>query len=143
MSIQDYTDKAKDEISSWHLLRKFIILLSIVAFCFLVYGLIIMYYNYSNGNRAGYVRKLSHKGYIFKTWEGELDMSSYSNAPAGNIWYFSVDDDNATVIKRLQEAEANHKRVSLHYKEKLKQFAWRGETKYFVDDVIEAPGNGH
>jgi hypothetical protein len=139
MSIQDYTDKAKDEISSWNLLRKFFILAGIVGFCFLVWGLILVYYNYSEGSRAGIVRKLSHKGFVFKTWEGELDMTNYANMGANNIWYFSVCEDETEVIKQLQEAEANHKRVSLHYKQKLRQFSWRGETKYFIDKVVIAP----
>ncbi|MEO0044061.1 MAG: hypothetical protein RL329_3509 [Bacteroidota bacterium] len=139
MSIQDYTEKAKDELSSWNLLRKFIILASVAAFCFLIWGLFLMYYNYSSGSRGGIVRKLSHKGFIFKTWEGELDMTNYAAMGANNIWYFSVCEDEAEVIKQLQDAEANHKRVSLYYKEKLRKFAWRGETKYFIDKVIIAP----
>ncbi|MEY4937198.1 MAG: hypothetical protein RIS64_3557 [Bacteroidota bacterium] len=140
MSIQDYTDKAKEEIGSWHLLRKFLILAGIVAFCFLVWGLILVYYNFSSGSRSGIVRKLSHKGYIFKTWEGELDMTNYATMGANNIWYFSVCEGETEVIKQLQDAEANHKRVSLYYKQKLRKFAWRGETEYFIDKVIIASG---
>ena len=90
------------------------------------------------------MRKLSNKGFVYKTWEGELQMPGITSAAdgnqmvtGGNIWLFSVKRGEDQVIKDLQEAEASNTRVTLHYKQYLKQFEWRGETVYFVDKVAK------
>jgi hypothetical protein len=94
-------------------------------------------YDYSDGNRAGNLVKFSKKGYIFKTYEGELNLGGINPMPgntiANNIWVFSVKDEN--VAKKLMEMEG--KTVRLHYIEKVKNLPWQGESKYFVDDVKE------
>lgn len=140
MAMNEIGDGIKSKVESWHLKRKLFWLLTIIVLGFASYAAFIMYYPYSDGTRTGHLRKLSHKGYVFKTWEGELQMSALlspadaSGAVAGgNVWLFSVKDDN--VIKNLQEAERMGKKVTLHYREYLKQLSWRGETKYFVDGV--------
>ncbi len=91
---------------------------------------------YSDGARAGYLVKISKKGVVFKTYEGQLDLSGIGisgdvGGGARNIWAFSVSDDE--VYKELQKYEG--KKVSLHYKEKMNSFPWQGDTNYFVDDV--------
>ena len=144
MSIQEYQEGVKTRVASWHLFRK--------AMWLLVIGLVIaigviafyVYYPYSDGTRTGYIRKLSHKGMAFKTWEGELQMPGITSAAdgnqmvtGGNIWLFSVKRGEDQVIKDLQDAEASNARVTLHYKQYLKQYDWRGETFYFVDKVTK------
>ena len=94
-------------------------------------------FTYSEGNRAGTLIKFSKKGYIFKTYEGEINQIGL-NADArtglvNNIWDFSV-LDNATAEK-LSHLEG--KNVSLHYKQVNKNFVWQGETNYFVDNATE------
>jgi hypothetical protein len=140
MAINEIGDGIKDRIASWHLRRKFFWLLAIIVLGFALYSAFILYYPYSEGTRTGLLRKLSHKGYVFKTWEGELQMSAVltptdanGTVAGGNVWAFSVKEDAA--IKGLQEAERTGKRVTLHYVEYTKQLFWRGETKYFVDGV--------
>jgi len=94
-------------------------------------------YTYSDGNRAGNLVKFSKKGYIFKTYEGELNLGGINPLPgntiANNIWTFSVNDE--TVANKLMNMEG--KTIRLHYKEKIKNLPWQGESKYFVDDVEE------
>lgn len=93
------------------------------------------YYTYSDGNRTGLLQKFSHKGNIFKTYEGELVMNSIivnGNAPIGSEkFYFSVSDD------KLGEAMKNYegKRVVLMYTQKNGTLPWRGESQYLVDSV--------
>ncbi len=99
-----------------------------------------LYYNasYSEGFRAGAMVKISKKGYVFKTIEGELNLGNYfsdKGNPSTSIWSFSVDPSADTVIKKLEEAVSSGKRVKLHYKEMYTQFSWRGDTKYFVYKV--------
>lgn len=91
---------------------------------------------YSEGVRAGTVIKISKKGYLFKTYEGELALSSVGGFivnpnNAGNTWAFSV--KNKEVFDKIIQMEG--KQVSLKYKEKLRTFPWKGETRYFVYDV--------
>ncbi len=140
MSISELKSGVSDRISALHLRRKFFWILAILGLGLAIYSAIILYYPYSEGTRSGILRKLSHKGFIFKTWEGELQMSAVmvpsptdDNIAGGNIWLFSVKDD--ATIKSLQEAEVTGKRVNLHYKEHLKALFWRGDTRYFVDGV--------
>jgi hypothetical protein len=85
-------------------------------------------YNYSDGERAGYIQKLSHKGWLCKTWEGELSMINYPGA-APEIFRFSVRDD-----KMAKDIEAVvGKRVALRYEQHINvPTSCFGETEYFV-----------
>ena len=145
MGIQEYQDRAKNEVSSWHLMRKFLWIVAIAILGFIIFAAVIVYYPYSDGTRTGVLQKLSHKGYVIKTWEGELQMrgimtpqDASSMNLGGNIWPFSVGRGEEDVIKALQAAEAKGSRVTLHYIQYSRQFNWRGETVYFVDKVTEA-----
>ncbi len=144
MSIQEYQSGVKDRVSSWHLKRKLFWILGIALLGFAVYVAFYVYYPYSEGTRTGYMRKLSNKGFVYKTWEGELQMPGITSAAdghemvtGGNIWLFSVKRGEDQVVKDLQDAEATNARVTLHYTQYLKQFDWRGETVYFVDKVTK------
>ena len=88
-------------------------------------------YDYSDGERAGYVQKLSRKGWICKTWEGELALVNLPGAMP-EIFYFSVRDD--AVAKRIQNVVG--KRVALTYEEHIGvPTTCFGDTGYFVVDV--------
>ncbi len=145
MSIQEYQDGVKNRVASWHLMRKAMWILGIALVIGAAVAAFYIYYPYSDGSRTGYLRKLSHKGLAFKTWEGELFMPGAASSvdgsqvvTGGNIFLFSVKNGEDQVIKDLQEAEMNNTRpVTLHYKQYLKQFDWRGETTYFVDRVTK------
>jgi len=93
------------------------------------------FYTYSEGYRAGLLQKFTRKGNIFKTYEGELILSSVTSttnvALASEKFFFSVLDDSlANVLDTLQG-----RFVTIHYKQKNGKVVWRGDTPYFVDQV--------
>lgn len=113
---------------------------TIVLLGLLALGLFLYYhysFTYSEGNRFGLLQKFSRKGNVFKTYEGELILSSVSsnnNVPiASEKFFFSVADKG--VAERLLQLEGH--RVSLHYTEKKGTLFWRGESRYIVDGVKE------
>ena len=93
------------------------------------------YYTYSDGNRTGLLQKFSHKGNVFKTYEGELIMSSIiangSTPIASEKFYFSVGDK--TLGEKMRNYEG--KKVVLVYKQKNGTLPWRGDSQYLVDSV--------
>lgn len=93
------------------------------------------FFTYSDGNRTGLLQKLSHKGTIFKTYEGELVLSSISStanvALASEKFYFSIADK--AVAKKMEAFEGKH--VKLHYLQKNGTLPWRGDSQYIVDEV--------
>lgn len=93
-------------------------------------------WTYSEGTRAGQLIKVSKKGVVFKTHEGELNMGGLRMGTAndgleGNLWQFSVLDDD--VLDALISAEGQ--RVKLSYKERYKAMPWQGNTNYFITEV--------
>ncbi len=112
-----------------------ILLIPIVVFS--LWAWVTLGYVYSTGDRAGYVQKLSKKGWICKTWEGELNMVSPPGTVTPQIFYFTVRSDSlATALER-----DIGKRVSLTYEEhRGVPSSCFGETEYFVSNVrILAP----
>jgi hypothetical protein len=86
---------------------------------------------YSKGERAGYMQKLSDKGWICKTWEGELAMQNRPGT-APEIFHFSVRD--GAVAKQVQDLEGL--KVALIYEQhKGVPSSCFGETEYFVTGV--------
>jgi hypothetical protein len=92
-------------------------------------------FTYSEGNRSGLLQKFSLKGNIFKTYEGELILSSVKSnqdvSLASEKFHFSVPDK--VLADKLFKLEGTV--VVLHYKEKNGVLPWRGETVYLVDSV--------
>ena len=88
-------------------------------------------FSYSDGERAGYVQKFSRKGWLCKTWEGELAMANLPGSMP-ELFAFTVwDDEVAGKINALIG-----QRVVLHYQEKVGlPTSCFGETRHFVDDV--------
>ena len=112
---------------------------SLISIAILIAGGIITFlisgYTYSEGNRAGVLIKFSKKGFIFKTYEGELNIGGVGNIPNtaqfNQLWLFSVKDK--AVAERLMQLEGQ--KVSLHYEEVVIGKPWDGETNYYVTDV--------
>jgi hypothetical protein len=94
------------------------------------------YYTYSEGYRAGVLQKLSYKGNIFKTFEGELILSSIESnrnaAIASEKFFFSV--PGKEVADKMAKLEGQT--VTLHYRETHGTLIWRGDSKYLVDSVL-------
>jgi hypothetical protein len=103
------------------------------------YTWLVVNWSYSSGERAGWVQKLSHKGWVCKTWEGELSMVAMPGA-APEKFFFSVWSD--VVAEEINRNMG--KRVSLHYEEKMGiPTNCFGETRYFVTRITivdQAPG---
>jgi len=105
---------------------------------FSVYIWLTLTWSYSHGERAGYVQKFSQKGWIFKTWEGELAMVSMPGTMPEKF-YFSVRNDS--VAARITASMGE--RVALSYDQHIGvPLNWWGETEYFVTDVRVAASAG-
>ena len=91
-------------------------------------------WSYSSGERAGWVQKFSNKGWVCKTWEGELALVSL---PGSSVEKFNFTVRDADVARQV--AAATGKRVTLHYEEKVGlPTSCFGDTRYFVTRVTEA-----
>lgn len=94
--------------------------------------------NYSNGERVGYIVKFSEKGSVWKTWEGEMNLSQ-TGTMQGSIWEFSIDRKNASqeTIDEIKKAVENGSRVKLTYHETAGKNCMnnRGNTNYFITEV--------
>ena len=109
--------------------------LAVVVGAASLWTLITLTFSYSDGDRIGYVQKFSHRGWICRTWEGELAMTPVPGAQP-TIFTFSVRDD--AVVKKIRDAEG--KRVALHYKEKRGiPSSCFGDTNYFISDLRVLP----
>jgi hypothetical protein len=94
-----------------------------------------LHWAYSDGERVGVLQKLSRKGWLCKTYEGELALYVVSGV-APQIWSFTVRDEK--VAKKLNESLG--KRVRLHYDEHRGLITnCFGDTNYFVDGGAESP----
>lgn len=108
---------------------------------FLVLGLLIfggVYYFYrtytlSEGTRTGILYKISKKGKVFKTFEGQLQLAGSAIMNKESTFEFSVAD--ASVYSQIQNLEG--KNVRVHYKELVDAFPWQGDTDYLVYQVEE------
>jgi hypothetical protein len=108
-----------------------LLILIALILLFVLYTWLALSFNYSEGERAGYVQKFSRKGWLCKTWEGELAMVNLPGAMP-EIFRFSVRDD--AVAARLNETMG--RRVRLHYEQhKGVPTSCFGETEYFVTEV--------
>ena len=111
--------------------RKLLIFAGIVIAGIAAFTAFTLWYSYSTGERAGYVQKLSKKGWLCKTWEGEMAMVTMPGTVAEKF-YFTVPKDSVA-------AEINKtvgRRVVLTYEEhKWIPFSCFGDTGYFVTGV--------
>ena len=98
---------------------------------FALYVYTALHWSYSEGERAGFLQKISYKGWVCKTWEGELSLVAIPGA-APEKFLFTVRDDE---VAKLVNAAAG-KRVTLNYEQhKGLPSSCFGETDYFVVGV--------
>ena len=112
-------------------LRLFLFLFVLPALVLSGYTWLTLNFAYSTGQRSGYVQKISRKGWLCKTWEGELAMTTVpGTAPV--IFPFSVRDD--ATARRIEQVAGQ--RVALDYQQhKGIPTSCFGETEYFVTGV--------
>lgn len=101
-----------------------IVILAIIWYSFIYFA------SYSDGYRSGELIKFSHKGYVVKTWEGEISQG----ISGAQIFSFSVMDNQTEVIKKLKKYQGKY--VKLKYEEKFGTFFFWGDTKYFITEVM-------
>ncbi len=102
---------------------------------FALYTWFTLHWSYSEGERAGFLQKFSKKGWVCKTWEGEILLSSMPGA-IPERFEFSVRDEQ--VAKELTAAIG--KRVVLTYAQhKGVPSACFGESEHFIEKVVVGP----
>jgi len=102
----------------------------------------VMNWSYSDGERAGWVQQLSRKGWVCKTWEGELALVSLPGSTPEKFRFTIWDEATADKVNLVMG-----KRVALHYEQKVGlPGSCFGETRYYVtgvrvqDEISLAPG---
>lgn len=122
-------------------LRVLMVLVVIVALV-AAYFWAMVSWSYSAGERAGWVQKLSRKGWVCKTWEGEMAMVSMPGASTEKFAFTVMDDDVVEQINKLMG-----RRVTLHYEQKVGlPTTCFGETRHYVtkitrvEEIPLAPG---
>ena len=110
----------------------FLVVLGALAL-FALYIFIALQWSYSTGERAGFLQKVSNKGWVCKTWEGELSLVAIPGA-APEKFLFTVRDE--AVAQKISAAAG--KRVTLNYEQhKGLPTSCFGDTDYFVTGVTE------
>jgi len=116
-------------------IKRLFITLVVLAGLVAAYFWLALKWSYSSGERAGWVQKFSHKGWICKTWEGELALVSLPGSSVEKFLFTVHDDATAALIQ-----QAVGKRVALHYEEKVGlPTSCFGETRYFVSKLTISP----
>ena len=112
------------------MLRVLLGLLVVVALL-AAYSWAALTWSYSSGERAGWVQKFSRRGWICKTWEGELAMVSMPGAATEKFLFTVWDAAAAAEVNKLMG-----RRVALHYVEKVGlPTSCFGDTRYYVTKV--------
>jgi hypothetical protein len=110
---------------------RWLIALFVIVLLALAYVAVVLNWSYSSGERAGWVQKLSNKGWLCKTWEGELALVSMPGAMPEKFLFTVHDDEVAEQINMVMG-----KRVALHYEEKVGlPTTCFGDTRHFVTGV--------
>jgi hypothetical protein len=93
------------------------------------------FYTYSEGYRAGLLQKFSNKGTFFKTYEGEMILSSVAStrdiAIASEKFQFTV--TNKDLVRQFDTLQGDN--IIVHYRQMNGAVFWRGDSKYLVDSV--------
>jgi hypothetical protein len=112
--------------------RKFIRTFLIILLLGAIFSVYWFFFNvYSKGERTGILIKISHKGNVFKTDEGEMWLSCRQMTNPEKF-YFSVKSDSiAVLLKNLQD-----QCVQVSYTQYRASLPWRGDTKYIVTDLL-------
>ncbi|MBR4264475.1 MAG: hypothetical protein IKQ46_00290 [Bacteroidales bacterium] len=90
------------------------------------------YWVFGEGVKGGALIDVKQKGYIFKTYEGELNLEVMKMTAQDKTWEFSVTDPR--IADSLMKC--TNREVSLHYQEYKNPLMWRGMQKYIVDSII-------
>jgi hypothetical protein len=117
---------SKSKLFLW-LVTPFVLIAALLA----GYLWIALNWSYSKGERAGYVQKFSQKGWMIKTWEGELTLVAVPGSMPEKFFFTVRNDDlakkiNTSVGKRVAVSYEQHKGLPSN---------WFGDTEYFVKEI--------
>lgn len=134
MEPENFAQKAKRvAINTTKKVLLILTILLIGIFAFFYWG------KYESGIMAGKVLRISQKGFIFKTYEGKLNLETFGalkgTSPIAESFDFSVESNDTTVINQLEQVSLSGERVNLYFIKRYMTFPWRGESKYFVTQV--------
>jgi hypothetical protein len=116
-------------------IRRLLVALAALALLVVAYFWLALSWSYSSGERAGWLQKFSNKGWVCKTYEGELALVSLPGSSVEKF-LFTVRDD--AVAHDLESAMG--KRVTVHYEEKVGlPTSCFGDTRHFVTKVTINP----
>jgi hypothetical protein len=133
MTTSDAPRSASFTRRNWGKLLLFLVVLGPIA-VFAAWTAIALTYTYSEGQRVGFNQKLSRKGWLCKTWEGEIALSNVPGQ-APELFQYSVRDD--AVAAQIQQLEGA--RVAISYEQhKGIPTSCFGETEYFATGVRRA-----
>jgi hypothetical protein len=106
--------------------RKIIFIVIAAILLFITGYFTVLYYaTFSEGYRSGELIKISHKGVIFKTWEGELSQG----IAGAQIFRFSILDSDQKIIDQMKDLQGEYVKVT--YVERYKTFPWWGDTIFY------------
>lgn len=134
------TSSSSAKPSRWTgVMKKTRVFLRWVLILIIIFGASFVYwkyfYTYSEGYRAGLLQKFSSKGALFKTYEGEMILSSVSSnrevALASEKFLFSM--INKSLVRQFDTLQGDM--VIVHYRQKNGTVFWRGDSQYLVDSV--------
>lgn len=132
-TVPDDTPPRRRRFARWKLILIALVILPVLLFG--LYTWTSLTWSYSEGRRVGYVQKFSRKGWVCKTWEGELAITPVAGS-IPQIFAFTVRDD--AVADGINNAAGKH--VALHYEEHRGiPSSCFGDTRYFVTrvDVVQ------
>ena len=113
-----------------------IVLVALPLLVFTLWAGITLNYTYSTGNRAGFLQKISKRGWLCKTWEGELQLSAIPGSQPEKFLFTTRSDSVAALLEKM-----NGQRVVLEYKQHVGvPGTCFGDTEYFVTGVSPVSG---
>jgi hypothetical protein len=113
-----------------------IVLVALPLLVFTLWAGITLNYTYSTGNRAGFLQKISKRGWLCKTWEGELQLSAIPGSQPEKFLFTTRSDSVAALLEKM-----NGQRVVLEYKQHVGiPGTCFGDTEYFVTGVSAVSG---
>ncbi|HLC78628.1 MAG TPA: hypothetical protein VJH92_05890 [Candidatus Nanoarchaeia archaeon] len=132
---EDYKKKRKKQaVIVWVILG---LLFFLLFFGKYIWGIVGFYIPYSEGERVGTIVKLSNKGLIWKTWEGEMVVRR-GYISYGDFWRFSIDNNDPQkdeLVSDVWDAFNNGYTVQISYEQKAGIHVWRGKTAYLIKEV--------
>ena len=133
-SSQSLGQKIKKTLIKWGVLGLLVLFLGVA-----LWGWICLHFVYSTGERAGFVQKFSKRGWIIKTWEGELAMVNLPGAMP-EIFYFTVRDES--LVPSIENTMGNRVVLTYNQHKGLPAHVF-GDTPYFVNKVrVVVDGGG-